>query len=243
MKSIVFTKRNLTEIIRDPITVFFGICFPIVIMLLLSLLQANIPVEMFEIGRLAPGMTVFGLSFLSLFSGMLIAKDRTSSFLIRLFSAPVKSHEFIIGYILPFIPLAVVQSIVTFAVALILGLNLSINILYAVIAIIPVSLFYIGLGILLGSMLSDKQVSGICGALLTNISAWLSGTWFELSLLGKTLEKIAYMLPFANAVDTVRGALNGNVEIKSILIVTAYSLAVVVLSVAVFYKKMRSDKI
>ncbi len=242
MRTFVFAKRNIIEIIRDPITVFFGLCFPIIILLLLTLLQSNIPVDMFQIEKLAPGIAVFGLSFMSLFSGMLIAKDRTSSFLIRLYSSPAKPYEFILGYVLPFVPLSVIQSIVCFAVSAILGLKININIMYAVLAIIPVSLFYIGIGILCGSFLTDKQVGGICGALLTNISAWLSGIWFDLSLMGETLERIAYMLPFANAVEFVRGIINNNFDIKPALIIFLYSMAVLAAAILVFSSKMRSDK-
>ena len=242
MKTFVFAKRNIIEIIREPITVFFGFCFPVIILLLLTLLQSNIPVDMFQIEMLAPGIAVFGLSFMSLFSGMLIAKDRTSSFLIRLYSSPVKPYEFILGYVLPFVPLSVIQSAVCLAVSAALGLKISINIIYAVLAIIPVSLFYIGIGILCGSFLTDKQVGGICGALLTNISAWLSGIWFDLSLMGETLERISYMLPFANAVKFVRGIINNDFDIKPALIVFLYSGAVLAAAVLVFSSKMRSDK-
>ena len=81
MKMLSFAKRNLKEIIRDPLTIIFGLGFPLILILLLSAIQANIPVPLFEIQHLAPGITVFGLSFMSLFSATLIAKDRSSSLL------------------------------------------------------------------------------------------------------------------------------------------------------------------
>lgn len=97
MRSLVFASRNRKELLRDPLNLAFGIGFPVVLLLLLSAIQANIPVSLFEISSLSPGVAVFGLSFMSLFSGTLIAKDRTTSFLMRLFASPLTASDFILG--------------------------------------------------------------------------------------------------------------------------------------------------
>ena len=68
MRMLTFVKRNVLEILRDPLNLAFGLGFPLVLLLLLSAIQANVPVALFEIGHLTPGITVFGLSFLTLFS-------------------------------------------------------------------------------------------------------------------------------------------------------------------------------
>ena len=175
MKTLIFAKRCAKEILRDPLNLIFGLGFPTVLLLLLSAIQANIPVPLFEIKKLAPGVVVFGLSFISLFSSTLIAKDRESAFLHRLYTSPLKSSHFILGYTLPLIPIAMVQSLVCYLIAIALGLPFGSHILYAILMTFPISLFYISLGLLCGSIFNVKQVGGICGALLTNLSAWLSG--------------------------------------------------------------------
>ena len=105
MRLTAFASRNTKEILRDPLTFCFGLGFPVVLLLLLSAINSAIPEQaqmtMFNIDKLTPGITVFGMSFISLFSSMLIAKDRTTSFMMRLFTSPLKAHEFIIGYTLP----------------------------------------------------------------------------------------------------------------------------------------------
>ena len=128
MKMLAFASRNAKEIIRDPLNMAFGIGFPLVVMLLLSAIQANIPVDLFKINHLVPGIAIFALSFVSLFSGMLIAKDRSTSFLLRLFASPLTSKDFITGYTLPMIPLAIIQILVCFIAALGLGLHYTPNI-------------------------------------------------------------------------------------------------------------------
>ena len=199
MKTMTFAKRCAKEILRDPINLCFGLGFPLVLLVLLSSLQANIPVPLFEIDRLAPGMTVFGLSFLTLFSATLIARDRESALLQRLYTTPLTGLDFILGYMLPLLPIALGQAVICYLFAISLGLTISVHILYAVLGILPMAVFHIALGLLFGSVLGVKQVGGICGALLTNLSAWLSGVWFDLNLAGGVFEQVAHALPFYHA--------------------------------------------
>ncbi len=212
MRTWAFAKRCAKEILRDGINLVFGLGFPIVLLLLLSAIQANIPVKLFEIHSLAPGIAVFGLSFITLFAATLISRDRETSFLQRLYTTPLKSYDFILGYMLPLIPIALAQSAVCYLVAVILGLPVTANILCAVLMILPISVFYISLGLLCGSVLNVKQVGGICGALLTNLSAWLSGVWFDLNLVGGAFKKIANLLPFVHSVELQRAIIGGNLS-------------------------------
>ena len=201
MRMMTFAKRCAKEILRDPISIVFGFGFPCVLLLLLSAIQANIPVSLFEINTLTPGITVFGLSFMTLFSATLIAKDRESALLQRLYTTPLTGFDIIIGYMLPILPIAIGQTVICYLVAIPLGVNFNVNVIYAVIGIIPMAIFNTALGLLCGSVLSVKQVGGVCGALLTNLSAWLSGVWFDLNLVGGTFKKIANVLPFVHAVE------------------------------------------
>ncbi|MBO7150653.1 MAG: ABC transporter permease, partial [Clostridia bacterium] len=210
MKLLTFAKRNTKEMIRDPLNLGFGLGFPLVLLLLLSAIQANVPVSLFEIEHLTPGITVFGLSFMTLFSATLISKDRSSSLFARLYTTPLSALDFILGYALPILPIAVAQCAICYIAALPLGLDFTANIFLAILLMLPVSLLYVALGLLCGSVLSDKQVGGICGALLTNLSAWLSGIWFDLDLVGGAFKRIAYALPFVHAVDMERAALAGD---------------------------------
>ena len=243
MRMLSFTNRNAKEILRDPLTVFFGLGFPLVLILLLSAIQANIPVSLFEIGHLAPGITVFGLSFMSLFSATLIAKDRGSSLLQRLYTTPLTPLDFILGYTLPILPFAVAQSIVCYLVAILLGLQITVNILVAVLFILPISVLYIAIGLLCGSVLNDKQVGGICGALLTNLSAWLSGTWFDLDLVGGAFKKVAYALPFVHAVEVEQAVLAGDLAsaLPHLLWVLAYSAVLLAVAVLLFLRQMKKQ--
>lgn len=243
MKTLVFASRNSKEILREPATLAFGIGFPLVVLLLLSAIQSNIPISLFKIESLSPGIAVFGLSFLALFAGMLIAKDRTTSFLMRLFASPLTATDFIMGYITPLLPMAVAQTIVCFLAAFFLGLTLSVNVLLAIVTLIPTAALFIGIGLLAGSVLSEKAVGGICGALLTNVSAWLSGTWFDLNLVGSGFKAVAYALPFAHAVDATRAALSGDhtAILPHLIWVIGYAGLILVVAIAVFSAQMKSD--
>lgn len=238
---ITFAKRCAKEILRDPLNLIFGLGFPIILLLLLSAIQSNVPVELFAIESLTPGIAVFGLSFMTLFSATLIARDRESSFLQRLYTTPLKPFDFILGYMLPIIPIAIAQSLICYIVAILIGLPVSINIALSLITLIPVVIFYISLGLLFGSVLNVKQVGGICGALLTNVSAWLSGIWFDLELVGGGFGKIANILPFVHTVELERAVLGGDMlnAISHLPPVLLYMTLAVVGAILLYFRQMK----
>ncbi|MBE6791427.1 MAG: ABC transporter permease [Ruminococcaceae bacterium] len=243
MKMMTFAKRCMKEILRDPINLGFGLGFPLVLLLLLSALQTNIPVSLFEIDTLTPGITVFGLSFMTLFSATLVAKDRESALLQRLYTTPLTGADFIMGYMFPLLPIALGQTVICYLVAIPLGLTFSVNIVYAVIGMIPMAVFNIALGLLCGSIFGVKQVGGICGALLTNLSAWLSGVWFDLKLVGGFFEKIANALPFVHAAELEKSLFSGDFELAGthILPIFLYSVAVTAIAVFCFLRQMKKQ--
>lgn len=248
MRAYVFASRNTKEILRDILTLFFGLAFPLVILLLLYAIGSAVPEEahldMFDIEILTPGITVFGLSFIALFSAQLIAKDKTTSFMMRLFTSPIKSSEFILGYTLPLIPMSLAQTLICYITAIILGLEFTPNILLAAVVNIPIALAFIALGLLCGTVLSEKAVGGICGALLTNLSAWFSNIWFDTALVGGWFEEIANALPFAHAVNAARYALNGEFEsvMPDLLWVIGYAVVLLAVAIVIFTVKMKRNK-
>ena len=241
MRLLTFSERTAKEILRDPLNLGFGLGFPLVLLLLLSAIQANIPVSLFKIESLTPGITVFGLSFMTLFSATLIAKDRESALLQRLYTTPLTSADFIFGYVLPVLPIGLMQSVICYLMAMILGLSITITILYAIFFILPVALLFIAVGLLCGSVFNTKQVGGICGALFTNLAAWLSGIWFDLNLVGGVFKKIAYALPFVHAVELERAVLDGNWTnvFPHLLWVLGYGVAISGIAVLLFLRQMK----
>ena len=240
-RMFVFAGRNVRELLRDPVTIGFGAAFPILLLLLLTLISHNTPQAVFTVESLTPGIAVFGLSFFSLFSGMLVAKDRSSSFLMRLFASPLTAADFITGYTLPLLPLALVQAALCYAAALALGLPFSLSVIRAVLAILPAAALFIALGLFAGSLLNDKQVGGLCGALLTNVSVICSGAWFPIDLVGKGFRAVCRALPFAHAVDLGRCALSGSTDGLGthLAVVCAYAIGFSVLAVLAFRRAVK----
>ena len=240
MRMLIFSKRCAKEILRDPLNLAFGIGFPLVLLLLLSAIQSSVPVPLFEIESLAPGIAVFGLSFITLFTATLVARDSESLFIDRLYTTPLTACDFLFGYMLPIVPIAIGQSALTYLAAIPLGLSPSPAIILAVIAALPTSIIYIGLGLLFGSILNVKQVGGICGALLTNLSAWLSGVWFDVSLVGGVFERIANLLPFIHAVKLGRAIISGTPgALESLFVVSGYGVLITALAIILFFRQMK----
>ncbi|MEH7459973.1 ABC transporter permease [Bacillus sp. JJ1127] len=241
MRYLAFASRNRKEILRDPLTLLFGIVLPIIIMCLFSIMQKNMPFDLYSIESLTPGVIVFSFSFITLFSGMLIGKDKSSSFLMRIFASPMSASDYMIGYALPLLPVAILQIVICFISAFFLGLSFNANVLGVVILLIIIAMLYIGFGLLLGTYFTDKQVGGIF-AIFVNLTAWLSGTWFKLDMIGGAFKTIAYALPFAHAVDATRFALSGEYGdlVVPLLWVVGYTIIIFVIAVLGFKRKMKS---
>ena len=241
MRMLNFAKRNFKELIRDPLSLIFEIVLPLFLLFIFQ--QFKIPSDNYKLENFTPAITVFGLSFITLFSSTLIAKDRTSSLLIRLATSPMKSSDYIIGYTVSLIPIIIIQNILFFAVALILGLKFSINIIYAVIASVVVSILFIALGILIGSIVSERATGGL-GSVVVQLVCFTSGMYFPKEAVGKTFSAICKALPFESCLNIIKGVLNNNFEnisVSDIAIFSAYTIIVLVLSVIIFKKRMISD--
>jgi ABC-2 type transport system permease protein len=249
MRITLFAKRNTKEILRDTTNLFFGLGFPLILLVLLSVINASIPAEanntMFSIENLAPGLAMFGTAFMALFSGMLLSKDRTSSFLMRLFASPMTSLDFILGYTLPLFFMALAQAAITLFASCIAGLELTVNLLPAILMTALTSLLFVGFGLLFGSLMNEKAVGGICGALLTNVAGWLSGVFIPLDLIGGAFKKTADILPFYHGVQAIKATLSGKFAemMPHFSIVLGYTLVVFVLAVIAFQRKMNGDKV
>ncbi len=240
MKSIIYAKRTFKELIRDPFSIIFGIVLPIVLLLLMNTIQRNAQVNIFELENFTPGIAVFSFSFITLFSSTLIAKDRTSSFLNRLYSSPLKSYDYILGYSLPLIPIAFLQSIICYSTAILLGMNFSINIIYSIILLIPVSFLFIGFGLLLGSLFTDKQSAPI-SSIIVQIVALSSGMWFDLNLVGGIVEKISKILPFYHCVNLAKASLinNSSLIFTNLIWVVIYTILIFIIAIIIFKKNMK----
>lgn len=248
MRIFIFAKRNTKEILREPINLAFGLGFPLILLALLSVINANIPEEannpMFEIRSLAPGLAMFGTAFMALFAGMLIAKDRTSSFLTRLFTSPMRASDFISGYSAPLIIIAAAQATITFIASLICGLPFTAWLLLSILITTITSLLFVGLGLLCGTLLSDKAVGGICGALLINLAGWLSGVFIPLDLIGGGFKTFCRIFPFYHSVEAIKLTLAGDFVgmLPHLGIVLAYAVVIYIIAIFAFRHKMRGDK-
>lgn len=240
MKTLIYSKRNLKELLSDPISLIFIIGLPVFLLVFMVSLNKSLNFnESFEVTNFVPSTIIFSYTFLTMFSGMLIAKDRTSSFLSRMFVSPLKAHDYILGYMIPILIIALIQTVILYVVGFILGLAVTINILFSIVFLLIISILFISLGLLFGSILKDQQVGPIT-SILIQVVAFLSGMWFSLDLIGGVFKKVGYLLPFAHSVDLVRDIIKTNsINFKSLIVVLSYITVITVLSIIIFKKNMK----
>lgn len=240
MRIITFAKRNLKEIIRDPLSIIFAIILPLFLLYIFE--QFKIPNEVYNIENFTPGIIIFSLSFITMFTSSLVAKDRSTSLTTRLEVSPMKSIDYILGYSISVLPIVLIQNILFFMTAMLLGLNFSINIIYTILVSIPISLLFISLGILIGTITNEKSSSGV-SSIVVQLVAFTSGMYFSIDMVGNTFSTICKILPFQSTLNITKSVLNNSYNniLTSILVVVIYTVITIVLEIFLFKKKMISD--
>lgn len=248
-----FAKRNLLEISRDVLSYIFCVAFPIVMLIVMTLVNSSIPKEagmtIFRIDNLMGGIIIFGQTFVMLFTAITIAKDRSGSFLIRLFATPMKSSDFTSGYMFPMILIAVVQAVISsvaaMIISLIVGVKLEIlGILLAFAAMLPSALMFVAIGLIFGTLFNEKAAPGIC-SIIISLGSFVGGIWFDAEGAGGVLYKICRCLPFIYCTKTVRSAIKLDLTWESfgfpIVVVTGTAALLSLLAVLCFRKRMKAD--
>jgi ABC-2 type transport system permease protein len=241
MRMINFAKRNFKELIRDPLSIVFEIALPLFLLFIFQ--QFNIPEDNYKLENFTPSIILFGFSFITLFSASLIAKDRTSSLLIRLGTSPMKPRDYILGYILSLLPIVLIQNVLFFIVAVLLGLDFSLSIISTILVSIIISIFFISLGILIGSLVSEKASGGL-GSIIVQLVCFTSGMYFPKDIIGGVFEIICKLLPFEACLNIIQSTLHNDfssVSCMNIIVFFIYFIAIIFLSIVVFRKRMISD--
>jgi len=242
-RMLTLARRNLKEILRDPLNLCFMIGLPLLMEILFYSIFHKLTAQ-FEIRYLAPGIAVFAQSFTTLFAGLLIALDRGTSFLTRLYVSRARPYEFIFGYTLALLPVTLLQSVLFFVVGGLLDASFwSVGMLLGILFCLVVSFLFIGFGILLGSLCSEKSIGGAASAIIAGQSV-LSGMWFPVEGLSGGMLTVMKVLPFKNATMLVQNAVSGYTDVWAdmglpLVIVLCYTVVTFVAAIAVFRHKMK----
>lgn len=236
-------KRNFKELIRDPLALTLGVLFPILLIVIFGILGKNIPMDMFKINFLVPAMIIFGFSFLMMFSALSISLDKSTSLYSRLKTLPLKTTDFILGYMLPFLTMALIQILMCNVVGFCFGMTLSWGLVWVLPIYLIIAILFISFGLTIGICCSQGQISGI-GTVLINVAALTSGTYMDVSMIGGSWEVICQILPFLHAVNNARQLANGIAfSFTSFMILLAYTLISVLIMIVVFYYKINGVSI
>lgn len=251
MKSLVFSKRVGKEIRRDPLSYILCLGFPMVMLIIMSIIDGSIPPEanmtVFHIYNLAPGISYFGLTFVMLFTAIQVSKDRSTALLLRLYASPMKPVEYLIGYTLPVCILGIVQMLICFAAAFVIGLcrdytfSLS-SIAFSILLLLPSLFMFTGIGILFGSAVNEKAAPGLC-SIIISVAGMIGGVWMDIDGIGGTIKKVAEVLPFYHGVRLARlpfGAGSGTWP-TDILWTVGFGVLFYGIAIIVFTSKMKSD--
>jgi len=254
-----FFRRNLKEILRDPMIYIFCLGFPIIMLLMFFIINrftdGNTP--MFELTSLLPGIIVFSYSFVMLTLSLVVSKDKQTFFLKRLFSSPMKSYHFILGYFFVGLLIGLLQTIICILAGFIISLAsqtsfISIeNLLFLILSQLPILITNIFLGILFGTIFNDKTAPGIC-SIVISLSGILGGCWMPVENMGK-FEVFCRFLPFYPSVYIGRAITNAinsfgtsysfdKIAQLGLIPILSFMFLSLILTIIIFKNNMVSDK-
>ncbi len=251
-RKLAFATRNIKELMRDPLGYIFCVGFPLVMLIIMTVVDQSIPkeaVKTFHIENLAPGVAVFGQMFVMLFTSLNLANDRAGTFLMRLYATPMTAGDLTAGYIIPMLIVAVVQSLITFAasfiISIIIGSTLDIlGMIMCMLSLIPSALMFIGFGLIFGVLFNEKSAPGIC-SIIISLGGFFGGIWFDAQTTGGVMLKICKCMPFFYCTKSARAAItldfSWDAFLFPLIIVTLCAAALLALSCLTFSKKMRAD--
>lgn len=240
MRSIHLARRNALEMLRDPLSLGIAVALPLVLLFTLEALGGT-STPYLTATLLTPGIVLFGFVMVMFSSAMILARDRETSLLARLLTAPVRSRDFVAGYSLPYVVIALVQGAVLLAVGALLGLEVAGSFATVVLVLALMAVFYVALGLIFGALLTVAQTSGAYAVVL--ILTIFGGAWFDLNEIGGVFLTIGDLLPFKHALDATRAVLADGAGIgdvaSDIVWVAGYAVMATVLAVVTFQRRTR----
>jgi ABC-2 type transport system permease protein len=238
MRFMELAIRNFKEMYRDPLSIGLVIVMPAALQLIFH--PIGRVSSFFTPTLLVPGIILFGFAMLTFSSGMILARDRESSLLSRLMTAPLRASDFISAYSLPYIPVAVIQIAVVFAIGAVLGLEVSGNVGLVLLVLFIMSIGYIGLGMILGSLFTWKQLPIVWAVI--NLLTIFGGAWLDLEVMGSAFRSVMNALPFAHALDASRAVMLTGVGFSGIATdfywVIGYTLGFFAVGILLFRRRM-----
>ncbi|MBQ8913955.1 MAG: ABC transporter permease [Lachnospiraceae bacterium] len=248
-----FSSRNRKEILRDPLSYIFCLAFPLVMLIIMTVVDSSIPKQagmtVFRIDNLSAGIAVFGQTFVMLFTALTVTKDRSGSFLVRMYATPMNSSDFTIGYILPMLIISFAQNIIiyiaSFIISLITGIDMNVGgMLLSIIILIPSSVMFICFGLLFGTLFNEKSAPGLC-SIIISMSGFLGCIFFDADSTGGAMLKVCKALPFYYCTKAARSSLKldfaNSTFVIPIIIVIVCAAVLGILSSTVFKSKMKAD--
>lgn len=248
-----FAVRCAKEILRDPLSYIFCIGFPLVMLVIMTLVDRSIPkaagMTIFRIPSLCGGVMIFGLTFVMLFTAMTVAKDRSGAFLMRMYATPMRAMDFTVGYLLPMLAVSLVQGLLiaaaSLAVSLVTAGGLTVGgVLLGVVSLLPSCVLFAALGLLFGTLFNEKAAPGLC-SIVISLGSFLGSIWFDAEAAGGVLLRISKCLPFYYCTKSVRAAIRLNLGWDAfwlpLVVVCGCALLLTALAAVVFRTKMRAE--
>jgi ABC-2 type transport system permease protein len=239
-ESNVQTSQQLVSIVNAVARAFARIEVPVQV----TANPIRIDTKITYIDFIAPGIIIFGLLIMIPTSARIMVHDKEKGFLARLLTTPLRPWEFLLGYSLCLVVIAIAQIIIFMVFGHWLGMNIVGNIWLAFLIFFLTGLCSIGIGMVVASLArTENQAEPLCW-LISMPLAMLSGSWFSIEMMPTYLRQVANLFPYAHAIDAARRVLSRGIGLEAVssdlLFLAVWAVAIFIIGTFFFRRTMRA---
>jgi len=198
-------EKNIKELLRDKIVLFFTFALPIFFLFMLPIVLIDIPKEM--IPTLKGSLSLTMITFLIMVAGQAdlsgsIASDRERGLYLKIASMPIKPWKEGIGRIFGIWIFSLIGSILLLLIGVFYGAKFNgsfIIVLECIGLVLLIALAATGIGLIVAALVKGESAATHTGVAITVLTAFLGGMFVPYFMLPSFLQSFARVHPISSA--------------------------------------------
>ena len=206
--------------------------------------QVNLETDITEMDFITTGIIVFGLLIMIPTAGRIMLRDKETRFLQRMLTTPARPWEYIAGYSLSMVLLAIVQIFFFILLGWLFGMDIVGSLFLGFVVYLLTAIGSIGIGMVVASLSKSENQGEALSWLFSMPLAMVSGVWFSIEAMPSYIRTFANLFPYAHAVTASRAVLIRGAGLEAIsgdfIFLVCWAAGIFIIGTLLFSRTMRS---